>query len=103
MSKAYFSEDAARRVVAATRVVEGMAVDRGAVISTYRGDEPNSLVIAKTTATWNKGTSATLDRYTGKAGMEAKDGTVEAFNRFATVPAGRWVAIFDGYLIAAEC
>jgi hypothetical protein len=98
-----FNKSSADRIAAATRRIENLSIDRGIIDDYPVPSDEEGLVIAKTTAVWNKGTTATLDRYTGKPGLETKAGTVTAFNRFATVQSGRWVGILGGYLIAAEC
>jgi hypothetical protein len=66
--------------------------------------------LGKTSAVWNKGTSATIDIWgSGSAGSETfSSGTVTAWNKFVTVPSGRWVMLAKAandawYLISAEC
>jgi hypothetical protein len=74
------------------------------------GDGGQPVRLGKTTATWTKGTSTTIDIYeSGSAGSETiSSGTVTAWNKFATVASGKWVSLARGpfdawYLIAAEC
>lgn len=65
--------------------------------------------LAKTSSTWTKGTSATVQIYSGTPGSEtAVSGlTVTAWNKFANVQSGKWVMLGyangSWYLIAAEC
>lgn len=70
-----------------------------------------SMRLGKTTATWTKGTLATIALWeSGTAPNETSSGrTLEnCVNKFATVAASKWVALARGpggrhYLIAAEC
>lgn len=69
-----------------------------------------AIIICKTEATWCKGDSASLPRYDGgDPGAESLEGGyITAWNKFATIPADKWVAIAKAangayYLIAAEC
>jgi hypothetical protein len=66
------------------------------------------LVIGKSAGAIGKGSSGTVNVYNGTAGSETSSGgTITAYNPFADVPAGKWVAAaqINGqwYLIAAEC
>ena len=109
MAKAFFSDDAARRIVSATIKVEGMPLDHGAITSTYRGgDDGDGFKLAKTIAAWTKGTSATLAEYSGAAGSETAVAgvTISAFNHLGDIEAGKWVLVAsvngEWYLVAAE-
>ena len=121
MAKAFFSDDAARRIVSATLKVEGMPLDHGAIESRYRGgdDSEPSVAVTKTTAAWTIGTSQELTIYTGTPPGEAAPGTssnpvkVTAWNRTVDVKSGEWVVIGKAhaddagkdvwYLIATKC
>jgi len=110
MAKAFFSDDAARRIVSATLKVEGMPLDHGAIESRYRGgDDADGLKLSKTTAAWAKGTAATLAEYVGAPGSETAvaGSSIVAFNKFADIPSGKWVMLGQSgvgwYVIAAEC
>lgn len=64
--------------------------------------------LAKTTATWTKGTSQTLNLWAGTPGSESQvSDQVIAWNKFANVASGKWVMLARAnstfYLIAAEC
>jgi hypothetical protein len=66
--------------------------------------------LGKTTATWTKGTTATIDLYpNGTPPSETASGTLSGcVNKFATVASGKWVMVARGgngywYLISAEC
>ena len=68
--------------------------------------------LGKTTATWTKGTTATINVWeSGTAGSETQTTGVTitgCVNKFATVASGKWVMVARGvngsyYLIAAEC
>lgn len=69
------------------------------------------LRLGKTTATWTKGTLATIPLWeSGTAPNETASGTYleGCVNKFATVPTNKWVGMLRGpggkhYLIAAEC
>jgi hypothetical protein len=103
--------DAARRIAAATRKVEGTGADvPPGEWYPYVPDDPGGVKLCKTTAAWAKGTAADLDEYTGTPGSETADTPpvkVKAWNKFASVQAGKWVTVtqINGhwYLTAAEC
>lgn len=69
------------------------------------------LRLGKTTATWTKGTVATIPLWEdGEAPNEEASGTdlEGCVNKFATVQSGKWVGMLRGpggkhYLISAEC
>lgn len=75
--------------------------------------QPSSarLRLGKTTATWTKGTLATIPLWEeGTAPNETASGTSleGCVNKFATVQTNKWVGMLRGpggkhYLIAAEC
>jgi hypothetical protein len=66
-------------------------------------------VLCKTTSSWTKGTSATLQIWAGQPGSEVNTGcTLTAYNRYATIASGKWCTVLlhrHGYyyVIAAEC
>lgn len=106
-----FSEDGARRVIAATKIVE--AGDRSMPPIRFRdpgSDDGDPVRLGKTTATWTKGTLATIDLYEeGTPPSETTSSTTLAncVNKMVTVPSGRWVEVALGangywYLVWAE-
>lgn len=95
-----FSKDAAKRIAATVRKVEGMPGTDGLGLGDHQA--AYGVHLCKTTAKWTKGTEATLDLYNKKT-RAATTRTLKAFNAFADVEAGRWVAVSGGLLIAAEC
>lgn len=74
-------------------------------------DDP--IRIGKTTATWDKGTLATIELYEGgtppsETASSPAETIEDCVNKFATVQANKWVAVAKAgngswYLIAAEC
>jgi hypothetical protein len=72
------------------------------------GDDSDG-VLCKTTAAWTKGTTATLQIWTGAPGSEANTGvTLDAYNRYANIASGKFCTVMlhrHGYyyVIAAEC
>jgi hypothetical protein len=64
--------------------------------------------LGKTGSTWTKGTAQNVTVWAGAAGSEqATSDVLRAWNKFATVQAGKWVMLGrigeHWYLIAAEC
>lgn len=107
-----FTEEGARRVIAATRAYERGNRDQPPIkFRTGGDDEP--LRLGKTTAQWTKGAVATITLYeSGTPGNEVTASPAETLegciNKFGDVPANKWVAVMRGpfgrwYLIAAEC
>jgi hypothetical protein len=106
-----FSEDGARRIVAATKIVE--AGDRSMPPIRFRdpgGDDGDPVRLGKTTSAWSKGGTATIDLYEeGSPGSETYSGTLSGCrNKFANVASGKWVIVQRAangayYLTAAEC
>jgi hypothetical protein len=108
-----FSEDGARRVIAATKAYE--AGNRNMSPVKFRsagGDDGDPIRLGKTTAAWNKGTTATINVWeSGTAGSETQtsgETLTGCVNKFANVATGKWVIVARGvngsyYLIAAEC
>jgi hypothetical protein len=100
-----FSEDGARRVIAATKAYEGGNRDASPIKFRHVGDEGGSVRVGKTTSAWNKGTVATIDlSMTEGSGITLPN----CENKFANVGSGKWVAVALGvngtwYLISAEC
>jgi molybdopterin biosynthesis enzyme len=113
MAKAFFTDDAAQRIVAATVKVEGMSRDYGAATSQYRGEGGDPIRICRTQYAWGKGTLSDLVLMEGGVAGGETDNFPEviikgAVNLFADVEAGKAVAIAAAgngrwYLIAAEC
>lgn len=107
-----FAANAAKRI---NRVVQH--VERGdrnipapVMRPVYNDDEPVRL--CKTSAAWNKGTTATLNVWeAGTPPSETQSTGVTltgCVNKFANVATGKWVIVAKGgngkyYLIAAEC
>jgi hypothetical protein len=106
-----FNEDGARRIIAATKVVEGGGRNMPPVrFRDQGGDDGDPVRLGKTTATWTKGTTATIDLYpNGTPPSETASGTLSGcVNKFATVASGKWVMVARAgngywYLISAEC
>jgi hypothetical protein len=77
------------------------------------GEDGDPVRLGKTTAAWNKGTTATIELFEeGTPPSEGKktpaDTLANCVNKFANVATGKWVIVARGgngywYLIAAEC
>ena len=106
-----FTQDGARRIVAATNAYE--AGDRSMPPIRFRdpGDDGDPVRLGKTTSAWNKGTLATIDLYeegTPPSETTSSETLEDCVNKFADVATGKWVMLARGtngswYLIAAEC
>jgi hypothetical protein len=108
-----FSEGGARRIIAATKVVE--AGNRNMSPVKFRdpgGDDGDPVRLGKTTAAWSKGTTATINIWeSGTPPSETQTTGVTIIgcvNKFANVASGKWVMLAKAgngswYLIAAEC
>lgn len=112
--RVYLSEDAARRVANAVRAHEKGGRDVSPVrFRPPPGGDAVGMQLGRTTATWTKGSLATVNIYNaGSPNAEATTNpiTVQAgcVNRFGDIPAGKWVIIAQlpnggWYVIAAEC
>lgn len=106
-----FSEADAGRIAKTVRAYERGNRDQSPVMFRTVGDE-NTVRLCKTSATWNKGSLATLDVYeSGTPPNETQSSGVtiaDCVNKFATVQSGKFVMIAQAgngrwYLIAAEC
>ena len=103
-----FDGETARRVLRATRAVEGGGMSTGGPRVTSAGDDSDA-VLCKTTSAWSKGSSATLQIWAGPPGSETNTGvTLTAFNRYAAIASGKFCTVMlhrHGYyyVIAAEC
>jgi hypothetical protein len=106
-----FSEDGARRVIAATKAYEAGNRDMPGIRFRDVGDD-NPVRLGKTSAAWNKGTTATINVWeSGTPPSESQTSGVtlaNCVNKFANVSSGKWVMLAYGgagawYLIAAEC
>lgn len=97
-----FTPDSAKRI---SSVVQAYEHDRRpGVMGAGGGGRAGVLIIGKTSAAWTKGTQAKVPTYWGKPGAEKATGkNTWAWNLFGDIPTGKWVAIIDGYVIAAEC
>lgn len=107
-----FSEDGARRIIAATKAVEAGNRNMLAVRFRDQGDDGDPVRLGKTTAAWTKGTTATIDIW--ESGTPPSETQTTGFsiancvNKFADVASGKWVMLARAgngwwYLIAAEC
>lgn len=115
MTRVHLTPESASRVASAVRRVEQGGRDVPPVHFRQVGDEGGDPVrLGKTTATWTKGTTATIELYEeGTPPSEAKksptaDTLADCVNKFATIASGKWVIVARGgngywYLIAAEC
>jgi hypothetical protein len=103
-----FEPGTARRIVAATKIVEDGGKSQGPPRVRSSGDDSDG-VLCKTTAAWTKGTTATLQIWAGSPGSEADTGvTLSAYNRYANIASGKFCTAMlhrHGYyyVIAAEC
>jgi hypothetical protein len=109
--KVALTEDAARRVAAAT-----LAYERGnrnmPPVKFRTVSDDGSVRLCKTSSSWTKGTLATLNVWeSGTPPSETQSTGVtltDCVNKFATVASGKWVMVAQAgngsyYLIAAEC
>jgi hypothetical protein len=108
--KVQLTENTARRMAAATIAFERSGRDQPPIHFRNAGDDGEPIRLGKTTSTWTKGTTATIDLWEGGTpGSETQAGTLAGcVNKFANVAGGKWVAVARGplgafYLIAAEC
>lgn len=113
--KVRFTEDAARRVAAATLAFERSGRDQPPIHFRQVGDDGGDPVrLGKTTASWAKGTTATIELWEeGSPGSEAKKSPTAntlagCVNKMADVASGKFVIVARGpfaawYLISAEC
>lgn len=111
--KVAFTEDAAKRVAAATLAYERGNRDMSPIKFRQSGGDGNPIRNGKTTAVWLKNTLATIELYEdGEPPNETKGSPVETLercvNKFTDVQSGKWVTVAlaaNGYyyLIAAEC
>lgn len=108
--KVQITESTARRMAAATLAYERSGRDQPPISFRTADGDGEPLRLGKTTATWTKGTTATIDLYeNGTPGSETSSGTLEGVvNKFSTVASGKWVMVGRGplnawYLISAEC
>ena len=75
----------------------------------HQGSDDADAVLCKTTAAWSKGSSATLQVWSGQPGSETNTGvTLSAYNRYAAIASGKFCTVMlhrHGYyyVIAAEC
>jgi hypothetical protein len=111
--KVAFTEEAAGRVARATLAFERGNRDQSPIRFRTASDEGDPIRIGKTTATWLKGTLATITLY--EDGTPPSETTAspaetleECVNKFADVPSNKWVSVARAangswYLIAAEC
>ena len=60
-----------------------------------RGDKGTKVLLSKTATAWTKGTSRTLNHYTGTQGSETDSGKEigSVYLRLADVPSGHWVYV----------
>jgi hypothetical protein len=108
-----FSEDGARRVIAATKAYEAGNRDMpGIKFRDVSDDERDPVRLGKTSAAWNKGAIATIDIWeNGEPPNETQTSGATltgCVNKFVNVAAGKWVILArcqngSYYLIAAEC
>jgi hypothetical protein len=106
-----FSEDGARRVIAATKAYEAGNRDMPGIRFRDVGDE-STLRLCKTSAAFNKGTVATLNVWesgTPPNETQTSGATVaDVVNKYANIATGKWVSVAlhgNGrwYVVAAEC
>jgi hypothetical protein len=106
-----FSEDGARRVIAATKAHEAGNRDMPGIRFRDTGDD-DPVRLGKTSAAWTKGTTATISVWeSGTPPSETQTtgaSLTGCVNKFANVASGKWVILArcqngSYYLIAAEC
>lgn len=107
------TEDAARRMAAATHAYERGSRDQSPVMFRQTGDDGEPVRLGKTTAAWAKGTLATITLYEDGTPPNETTATTattleNCVNKFANVATGKWVIVALGrngswYLISAEC
>ncbi len=106
------TEDAARRMAAATRAYERGNRDQSAVMFRQGGDDGDPVRLGRTGTVWNKGTLATINVWESGTPPNETQTTGQTLancvNKFANVAGGKWVMLARGgngywYLIAAEC
>jgi hypothetical protein len=109
-----FSEDGARRVIAATKAYEAGNRDMPGIRFRDAGgdDYDYSLRLCKTSAAFNKGTVATLNVWesgTPPNETQTSGATVaDVVNKYANIATGKFVSVAlhaNGrwYVVAAEC
>jgi hypothetical protein len=108
-----FTETDARRIAAATRAYERGNRNQPPIRFRQGGEDGDPVRLGKTTAAWDKGTTATIELYEeGTPPSEGKktpaDTLENCVNKFADVANAKWVIVARGgngywYLIAAEC
>lgn len=107
-----FSEDGARRVIAATKAYEGGNRNMPPVKFRQPGDDGEPVRLGKTTAAWAKGALATINVWEDGTPPNETQTTGQTLsgciNKFAAVASGKWVIVAKAangsyYLIAAEC
>lgn len=104
-----FSEDGARRIIAATKAVEAGNRNMPPVKFRQVGDDGGATKVGKTTEVWVKGSIATIDLWeSGTPPDEThEEGSTlgNCVNRFENVPAERWVVVCqatNGYWYLVE-
>lgn len=107
------TEDAARRMAAATRAYERGNRDQSPVFFRQTGGEGEPVRLGKTTAAWPKNSVANIELYEENLppdeGKKTPPDILEnCVNKFTNVQSGKWVIVAlagNGryYLIAAEC
>lgn len=112
MKPVTFTEDGARRVIAATKAVEAGSRDMPSIRFRDAGGDPEPVRLCKTSVAWAKGTTAALPLWengTPPNETQTPSATLSpCVNKFGDVSAGKWVILARGpneywYLIAAEC
>lgn len=107
-----FGEDGARRIIAATKAVEAGSRDMPGIRFRDVGGDESPLRLCKTSAAFNKGSTATLNVWeagTPPNETQTSGATVDSvINKYANIAAGKWVSVAlhgNGrwYVVAAEC
>lgn len=111
MTRVHLTPESARRIGAAVVRVEQSGRDVPPVMFRQTGDD-EPVRVGKTTAAWNKGTTATIDIWESGTPPNETQSTGQTLtncvNKFTNVASGKWVIVARGgtgywYLIAAEC
>lgn len=110
--RVHLTESSAKRIASAVRAVENGGRDMPGVTFRQPGGDDGGIRLCKTSATFTKGTTATLNVWeSGTPPSETQSTGVTVagvVNKFATIASGKWVAIAQAgngswYVIAAEC
>ena len=104
-----FTKESAQRIARVVQRVEGRPTTQQTLRGSYGSVQYDYIQCGKTLATSVKNQMANVMLYTGSASnsLESTGQQIDAWNRFGTIQAGRWVFVWTmpwGYEISsAEC